>query len=79
MRLFKSRVPRGEGAAQAIAQAAEAGADAAERLASAAEMRAGASEQAAREQRTIVSEIRAMREQNHLADLIFASIKRARR
>jgi hypothetical protein len=79
MRLFKSRVSRGGDAERAVSQAAEAGAEATERLASAAEVRAGASEQADHERRTVISELRSMRERNHLAELILASIKRGAR
>lgn len=68
--------PRAGDAEQAISQAVTAGAEADERLASASEVRAGADAQAAHEQRTIISELRAMRERNHLADLILESVKR---
>jgi hypothetical protein len=72
----RKRTPRDGDAEQAISQAISAGAEADERLASASEIRAGATAQAAHEQRTIVSELRAMRERNHLAELILDSVKR---
>lgn len=75
-RLRKKRGPPAGDAEQAISQAEAARAEAAERLASASEIRAGAARQAAHEQRTIVSELRAMRERNHLAELILDSVKR---
>jgi hypothetical protein len=76
VRLLKRRAARGGDALKAISQAVSAGAEADERLASATEVRGAAAEQAAHEQRTIVSELRAMRERNHLADLIVDSVKR---
>ena len=60
----------------AVTMASAAGADAETRLAAAAEIRAGADAQAASEQRGIITELRAMRERNHLADMILDSIKR---
>lgn len=75
MRLHR-RKPRAGDAEQAISEAMSAGAEADERLASASEVRAGATAQAAHEQRTIISELRAMRERNHLAELILDSVKR---
>jgi hypothetical protein len=77
MRLLPRRHGPGAGdAAQAVTLAVAAGAEAAGRLASASEVRAGADAQAAREKHTIVSEIRAMRERNHLAEMILDSVKR---
>lgn len=70
----RKRAPRTSDAEAAISQAISAGAEADERLAYAAEVRAGAARQAEHEQRTIVSELRAMRERNHLADMILDSI-----
>lgn len=75
----RKRTPRDGDAEQAISQAEAAGAEADERLASASEIRAGAAAQAAHEQRTIISELRAMRERNHLADLILDSVQRGGR
>lgn len=72
----RKRGPRAGDAEQAISQAVTAGAEADERLASASEVRTGAARQAAHEQRTIISELRAMRERNHLADMILDSVKR---
>ncbi len=78
-RLRRKREPRTGDAEQAISQAVTAGAEADERLAFASEVRAGADAQAARERQTIISELRAMRERNHLADLILDSVvKRGR-
>jgi hypothetical protein len=74
--LRRKRAPRTGDAEAAIRQAESAGAEAGERLASASEVRAEASRQADHEQRTIVSELRAMRERNHLAELILDSVKR---
>jgi hypothetical protein len=80
MRLrLKKRRPGGIEATAAISDAITAGTEAGERLASASEVRAGATAQAAHEQRTIISELRAMRERNHLADLILDTVKRAPR
>lgn len=80
MRLHRNRrAPRATEATEAsdaVDAAISAGAEADERLASASGVRAGASAQAAHEQRTIISELRAMRERNHLADLILDSVKR---
>lgn len=77
MRLPRRKRTPGEGGAEAaISQAITAGAEADERLASASEVRAGADRQAAHEKRTIISELRAMRERNHLADMILDSVKR---
>jgi hypothetical protein len=76
MRLLRRREPRAGDAERAITQAVSAGAEASERLASASEVRAGADAQVARERQTIVTEIRAMRERNHLAELILDSVKR---
>lgn len=70
----RKRTPRTGDAEAAISQAVAAGAEADERLACASEVRAGADAQAARERHTIVSELRAMRERNHLADLILDSV-----
>lgn len=79
MRLHRrKRGPPAGGAEQAISQAISAGAEADERLAFASEVRAGAAAQADWEQRTIVSELRAMRERNHLADMILDSVQRGR-
>ena len=75
----KNREPPAGDAEAAIRQAVTAGAEADERLVSATEVRAQASAQADHEERTIVSELRAMRERNHLADLIEASLIQARR
>lgn len=76
MHLRRKRA-QGTGDAQAaIAQAVTAGAEADERLASATEVRAQASAQADHEKRTIISEIRAMRERNHLGAMILDSITR---
>jgi hypothetical protein len=78
MRLLPSkRKPRATSARDAVSQAVAAGSEASERLASASEVRAGADALAAHEQRTIISELRAMRERNHLADLILDSVRRA--
>jgi hypothetical protein len=74
MRLHRKREARQGDAARAITQAVAAGAEADERLASATEVRAGADAQAAREQRTIIAELRAMRQRNHLADMILDSV-----
>jgi hypothetical protein len=79
MHLRRKRAPRAGDAEAAISEAVSAGAEADERLASASEVRAEASRQADHEQRTIVSELRAMRERNHLADLILESVKRGQR
>jgi hypothetical protein len=79
MRLFRKHSPPVSDAEQAIAEAVSAGTEAGERLISAQKVRAGASQQAAHEQRTIISELRAMREHNHLADLVLESIKRGAR
>lgn len=77
MRLLPRKHPPRKGdAEEAISDARTAAVEAGERLASAAEIRAGAAEQAAHEQRTIVSELRAMRERNHLADMILDSVRR---
>lgn len=77
MRLHPRRRPsRAAEASDAVDAAVTAGAEASERLVSAAEVRAGAAEQAAHEQRTIIAELRAMRERNHLADLIMDSVRR---
>jgi hypothetical protein len=75
----RKRTPRGAEASDAAAAARTAGAEAAERLADASEVRAGAERQAAHEQHTIVSELRAIRERNHLADLILESVQRGGR
>jgi hypothetical protein len=80
MRLHRrKREPRTGDPGAAISEAASAAAEASERLAAASEVRAGAERQAGHEQRTIISELRAMRERNHLADLIEASLIQARR
>ena len=80
MRLHRwKREPRTGDAVAAISAAITAGEEASERLVSAAEVRAGATAQADREKHTLVSELRAMRKQNHLADLIEASLTQARR
>jgi hypothetical protein len=79
MRLIRrKRGQRNGDARAAVSNAIAAGAEASERLASATETRAAATHQAAHEQRTIISELRAMREQNHLAAMILASVKRER-
>lgn len=75
----RKRTPRPAEASDAIDAAITAGAEADERLASASQVRAGADRQAAHEQRTIVSEIRAMRERNHLAEMILDSVQRGGR
>jgi hypothetical protein len=76
MRLLPRRYAPGSGDAErAVGAAVAAGAEAAERLASASKVRAGADAQAAREKHTIVSDIRAMRQRNHLADLILESVR----
>lgn len=72
----RNRTPRTGDAEAAVSQAAAAGAAADERLATAREIRAGATGQAAHEKHTLISEIRAMRERNHLADLILDSVRR---
>jgi hypothetical protein len=78
MRLLhrRNRAPRPDAAKAAVSDAIAAGAEASERLASASETHAAASDQAAHEQRTIISELRAMRERNHLAEMILASVRR---
>jgi hypothetical protein len=75
MRLLRKREPRTGDAERAVTQAISAGAEASERLASATQVRAGADAQAAHEKRTIISELRAMRERNHLADMILDSVQ----
>ena len=76
MRLHRKRQAGQGDATRAITQAVAAGAEAEERLASASEVRAGADAQAAREQRTIIAELRAMRERNNLASLVLDSVQR---
>jgi hypothetical protein len=76
MRLIKRRARRAGDAERAIAQAVSAGAEADERLASASEVRGAATEQAAHDQRGIISELRAIRERNHLAEMIVDSARR---
>jgi hypothetical protein len=79
MRLLPGkRQPRTTDARNAVDLAITASAEAGERLASASEVRAGAAEQAAHEQRTIISELRAMRERNNLAALILDSVQHGR-
>jgi hypothetical protein len=74
----RKRTPRTGDPGAAISEAASAAAEATERLASASQVRAGAARQAAHEQRTIISELRAMRERNHLAEMILESVRRGR-
>lgn len=76
MRLLKRRKSRAGDAARAITQATSAGEEAIERLTTATSVRAGADLQAAHEKRTIVSDLRAMRERNHLAEMILESVRR---
>lgn len=76
MRLLRKRHSRGGDAERAISQAVSAGAEADERLASATEVRGAADVQAARDRRGVIAELRAMRERNHLADLILDSVRR---
>lgn len=77
MRLLpRKHSPRRGSAEEAISAARSAAAEAGERLASAAGIRADAAEQAAHEQRTLITELRAMRERNHLADMILDSVHR---
>jgi len=75
VRLLRRRDPHPGDAARAITQAVSAGAEASERLVSASEVRAETDAQVAHERQTIVSEIRAMRERNHLADVIIGSVR----
>lgn len=75
MRLHRKRSGRTD-AERAVSAAVKAGSEASERLASASDLRAGASEQAAHEQRTLIADLRAMRERNHLGDLIVDSVRR---
>lgn len=74
--LHRNRAPGTTDAQAAVSRAITAGAEASERLARASETQAEAAEQAAHEQRTIISELRAIREQNHLAQLIYDSVRR---
>ena len=76
MRLHRRRPAPAGDAEAAVSQAVSAGAEAAERLASASEVHAEASRQAASEQTGIISELRAMRERNHLAEMILESVRR---
>ncbi len=71
----RNREPRTSAAEAAVTAAQTAGKEAGERLASASEVRAGADAQAAREQRTIIADLRAMRERNNLAALVLGSMR----
>jgi hypothetical protein len=77
MRLIpRKRKPRTDAAKAAVGDALTAGAEASERLASASETRAAAADQAAHEQRTVIRELRRMRAENHLAEMILNSVRR---
>jgi len=74
----RKRTMRTGDAEAAVREAVSAGAEACERLASASEVRAEASAQADHEKHTLISELRAMRERNHLADMILDSVRGGR-
>jgi hypothetical protein len=76
MRLRRKRTPPPTIAQAAVSHAITAGVEASERLVEASETRAAATEQAAHEQRTVIAGLRAAREQNHLAALIYDSFRR---
>jgi hypothetical protein len=79
MGLWRSkRTPSPSVAQAAVSHAITAGAEASERLASASETHSAAAEQAAHEQRTVIAGLRAMRTQNHLAEMIYDSVRRGR-
>jgi hypothetical protein len=76
MRLIRKRAGRPDAAKAAVNDAITAGTEASERLASASETHAAAAGQAAHEQRTVITELRRMRAENHLAEMILASVRR---
>jgi hypothetical protein len=76
MRLLPKKKVHGGGAGDAMRAAAEAGVEAGERLASAGEVHAAAARQAAGE-KGIIDDLRALRERNHIAALIVASLREA--
>jgi hypothetical protein len=78
MRLTRKRAAPPSISQAAVSHAIAAGVEASGRLAAASETRSAAAELAAHEQRTVVAGLRAMREQNHLAQLIMDSIRRGR-